>query len=170
MDRRIKHGLWNHPLYMTWNGMMKRCHQPGNPSFPAYGGRGITVCERWRNIVTFVADMASGHIPGLELDRINNDLGYSPDNCRWVTKIENRNNRRKQVTITIGGVTKTSAQWARENGVSVELARCRIKYYGWDPVVAVTTPTLDQHEVVSRATKVAATARTAAKEKRLSAS
>jgi len=146
--------------------MTRRCHDPNNPNYPRYGGRGITVCDRWRDLTNFVADMDAGYAPGLELDRIDNDLGYSPENCRWATKTVQANNKRRLVKITIDGVTKTAAQWARENGVGVELARCRIKYYGWDPVVAVTTPTLTQHEVVSHATKFAAAARTAAKEER----
>jgi hypothetical protein len=149
----LKHGLWKHPLYATWTNMMRRCGNPQDRSWPQYGGRGITVCERWHDVVTFVADMTPGHAPGLELDRIDNSLGYSPENCRWLSRDENRNNMRRQTMVTIDGVTKTSAQWARENGIDREVARCRIKVRGWDPVLAVTLPPLPRHEVISRASK-----------------
>ena len=90
-----------HPLYRVWTGMRARCYQPNSSSYPNYGARGITVCERWDDFNTFIADM--GERPdGCSLDRINNNEGYSPDNCRWASRIQqNRNRRFDWLTNTI---------------------------------------------------------------------
>lgn len=157
----VKHGMRRHRLYERWRNMIGRCHNPNRPDWVSYGGRGIEVCERWQDIANYVADLDATFEPGLELDRIDNNLGYSPENCRWTSRLTQNRNKRNLIKVTIDGVTKTAAEWARENGVNVELARQRIRYYGWDPIQAVTVAALPQHEVVSRATKVAATLRSA---------
>lgn len=83
-------------LYTIWIGMKQRCHNEKNPAYPEYGGRGITVCEEWRNnFPAFYAwAMSSGYRDDLSIDRIDNDKGYSPDNCRWETRITQSYNRR----------------------------------------------------------------------------
>ena len=84
----------DHPLYWLWHGMHQRCANPKHVSFASYGGRGISVCERWSKFDNFLADM--GHRPpGRSLDRINNDGNYEPSNCRWATTAEQLKNRRK---------------------------------------------------------------------------
>ena len=90
----IKHGMRNSVEYRCWRDMIQRCTNLNTKCYPNYGGRGITVCERWRNsFEAFFADM--GPRPeNLTLDRIENDLGYSPDNCRWATLSEQNANRR----------------------------------------------------------------------------
>lgn len=82
--------------YTSWVSMKQRCCNPQNPDFAEYGGRGITVCQAWKHSFdAFYADM--GDRPkGCSLDRINNDLGYSPDNCRWADKWQQANNRRQR--------------------------------------------------------------------------
>lgn len=105
MSNKSHHGATNpnwrggkteHPLYHTYNDMVRRCSSPNHARFADYGGRGITVCDRWReDFWNFVADM--GERPaGRSLDRTDNDRGYSPENCRWATAQEQRANRRRQ--------------------------------------------------------------------------
>lgn len=89
-------GKTKHPLYDIYMDMLGRCRRPTHQRYADYGGRGITVCERWRaDFWSFVADMGE-RPPGRSLDRTDNDKGYSPDNCRWATAKEQRANRRPQ--------------------------------------------------------------------------
>lgn len=136
-EASTKHGLWGHPLYDTWRNMYKRCYDPRNKRFDAYGGRGIVVCDRWHNVQAFVEDLEPSWAPGLELDRIDNDKSYSPENCRWVTHTEQARNKRSLRRITVGGRTMTAAEWARENGLNYGTVLSRLSS-GWDPVEAVT--------------------------------
>ena len=111
----ITHGLTQHRFYKTWKGMVGRCNNPKNSSYKNYGGRGITVCEEWLDVATFVAWAEATHpnIENLTLDRIDNDKGYSPDNCRWVDKTTQAINRRMQKNNTSGvvGVRLRKNKW-----------------------------------------------------------
>lgn len=88
---RTKHGLYRHPLYTVWECMISRCEDIKGKNYKDYGGRGVNVCEDWRKNFKSFYDFSVSHgwRKGLQIDRINNDLGYSPDNCRFVTQIEN---------------------------------------------------------------------------------
>jgi transposase len=109
----------------TWSHMWKRCIDKRVNSYPNYGGRGITVCERWRDFFVFVEDMGRKPEPYSQwsLDRIDNDGNYEPDNCRWATKEQQVNNRSNTIYVTIGGKKKTESQWARH----FDVARSTIK-------------------------------------------
>ncbi len=109
------HKQSNHRLYKTWQGMMTRCYNEKVKSYKDYGGRGIFVCESWHDVKNFIDDMYPTFKEGLTLDRENNDLGYSKDNCRWAKKtIQQRNTRiRKDNTSGYRGVSynKFNKKW-----------------------------------------------------------
>lgn len=116
-----RHGR-RHPIYTAWAGMKDRCYRKKCAGYKNYGGRGISVCEKWRN--DFVAfkewAIAAGHRQGLSIDRIFNDGDYSPENCRWADrKTQNRNSRHCNM-IAIDGETRPLAAW-------LEDTRCKIK-------------------------------------------
>lgn len=100
------HGLTSHKFYHTWNGMVQRCTNPKNKNYKNYGGRGITVCEEWLDIRNFVdwAKATHPNIKGMTLDRIDNDKGYNPENCRWADVITQNINQRIKKNNTSGFV------------------------------------------------------------------
>ena len=128
-------------LYVVWCHMIERCNNPHFQSFANYGGRGIQVCEEWRN--SFVAfrewALANGYDNMLTLDRIDNDGNYEPSDCKWSTNKEQSNNRRTNRRLTYRGETKTMTQWAETIGVSPATFKRRI-YKGWSVSKAIETP------------------------------
>ncbi len=140
-ERRFKHGMARSPVYRVWIQMRSRCSNPNDLSWHNYGGRGITVCDEWNeSFERFMADM--GPRPkGYQIERIDNNLGYSPSNCTWATAKQQRNNQRNNRIIEVDGVKKTMQQWADDLGLSRSTVRSRIERYGWDVKSAVTLPT-----------------------------
>lgn len=111
----LSHGMSGTRVHTIWACMIQRCLYPKHKSYADYGGRGITICERWMKFENFFADM--GEPPdGLTLERGENNGNYEPGNCRWATLIEQANNRRNNVKITAFGKTQTIAVWCRETG------------------------------------------------------
>ena len=133
------HGLSETTEYRAWLNMKQRCFNPNHKFYSHYGGRGITVCDRWLNLDNFLADMGSRPTVKHSLDRINNDADYCFDNCRWATKAEQQNNQRSNRLITIGCVTLTIAQWTKEMGFGETIIFMRLKS-GWSEFDAVMTP------------------------------
>ena len=125
---RTKHGLESNKFYNTWYMMVARCNNPENKNYKNYGARGITVCEEWLDVANFVAWAESTHpnIEGVTLDRIDNDKGYSPENCRWADKITQNINQRVKNTNKSGFVgiswNKKTLTWR----ASITLARVRV--------------------------------------------
>ena len=127
------HGGRYMPEYKVWSGMLTRCRNSNQNSFRHYGGRGVTVCERWLDFSNFISDM--GHRPSAQhqLDRINNDGDYEPSNCKWSTPIEQANNKRSNRRVTVRGVDfKSATEAARLYGVPPKRAQLRLRR-GWTP-------------------------------------
>lgn len=125
--------------YIIWCSMHKRCFNPNCPSYPRYGGRGITVCDEWSSFACFLSDMGSrpeGHC----LDRIDNDKGYSKDNCRWASYQLSGENKRSTRYLTFRGETKSIAGWSRVLGIDHAALRHRLK--NWTIEEALTIPKL----------------------------
>jgi len=141
-DRLTAHSIsysYNYgPLYQTWTDMRSRCHDINNKAYHNYGGRGIKVCKRWDSFGNFLADMGDKPTTGHSIDRVNNNKGYSPSNCRWATRTEQNRNRRapKDNTSGVMGVSfdKRSGKWVayiRAGGVLHGLG-----YYNTIPLAA----------------------------------
>lgn len=129
----------DHPLLRTWDSMKNRCLNKNNKSYHNYGGREITVCDRWLNSFSnFVEDMGPKPTNLHSIDRIDNDGNYEPKNCRWATPKEQANNMRVNVCYTYNGETKTEVEWSRSLGGCRGLIYDRIKR-GWSVERAVTT-------------------------------
>lgn len=124
--------------YNAWFGMRDRCHNPKNISFLSYGGRGVVVCERWRDdFHAFLQDIGRRPRKTDSVDRINNDGHYEPGNVRWATRREQSNNRRTNRFFTVNGRTQTLAEWARERGSNYCTVQYRIRA-GWPVVEALS--------------------------------
>lgn len=126
--------------YSTWDCMKKRCSNPNNNRFYLYGGRGIKVCDRWKSFQLFLLDM--GPCPdGFNIDRINVNGNYEPENCRWAsTKDQALNRRVVYESATINGVTKPVVEWLRETGVLYATFWSRTRRNKWDVIDAITKP------------------------------
>ncbi len=121
LKQHFIHGLSKHPLMKgVWSGMIQRCTNPNEKHFANYGGRGIVVCDEWKNNFYSFYQWAinNGWQKGLHLDRILNDGNYEPVNCRFVTHKANQSNTRKNAWITYNGMNKTKAQWSEHFGIS----------------------------------------------------
>lgn len=134
------------PLYHIWETMRLRCSSPKNKKYYMYGARGIKVCDEWFN--NFIAfrdwSLSHGWEQGLTLDRIDNNAGYSPDNCRWTTHAVQQRNTRRNVYITYQGKTQILADWCTELGLNYKTIQNRI-LNGWDKIRALTEPIHKPH-------------------------
>jgi len=139
VKRSSTHGHSRHPLYAVWCCMIQRCTNPSDKAYPNYGGRGIGICERWTTFEHFWDDMAATWKQGLWIERKNNDLGYSPENCVWETPLIQSKNKRNNTYVTFQGERKTVTEWAKKIRGNTGLVSYRM-LHGWTPEQAVTTP------------------------------
>lgn len=139
-DEHRSHGLSKTPVYSSWLTMRKRCYNEQSPDYPTYGGRGISVCDRWMSFENFYADM--GDRPkGMSLDRIDCDGDYSPENCRWATNTQQARNKRNTRMVTFNGVTKSLRDFCEELSLNCGTVMTRITQLGWSIDRALTVPT-----------------------------
>lgn len=136
------HHLSNTKIYGIWNAMRNRCYYKKGKAYKNYGGRGITVCDEWKNsFETFYKwAMENGYKDGLSIERMDNNCGYSPDNCKWINKGEQAQNRRRNYSVTINGVTKNLTEWCKEYNIDYGLVHNRCHKLHWDFEKALTTP------------------------------
>lgn len=123
-DKKI-HGCSGTPEYQAWKHIMERCYDPDDMMYPNYGGRGIKVCERWKNPKFFVDDMGKRPTKWHSIDRINVDGSYEPNNCKWATRKEQNNNKTNTIYLEYRGFRKNLYDWSIVTGISAGVLRCR---------------------------------------------
>lgn len=122
MRIKLAEGVKRSPEYRTWENIKQRCYNPNYRHYKYYGGKGIEVCERWRDsFQNFLDDMGKRPRGDYSIDRIDGTKGYSPENCRWATRITQQNNKRNNRLLTHDGKTQTMSEWSRE--LNIPLAR-----------------------------------------------
>jgi hypothetical protein len=123
-----KHGKTGSKVYSAWQGMSTRCYYENCVEYHNYGGRGITVCTRWReSFENFYADMGDPPSKEYSIDRIDNDGNYEPENCRWATRKEQSRNRQNNRVITFGGLSMIAADWAEALNLPVGTVYYRLR-------------------------------------------
>ena len=135
------HGLRNTSENSAWSAMNDRCYNPKNPNYKYYGGRGITVCDRWqRSFLSFYEDMGKRPSNLYSLERLDNTLGYSPYNCVWATAKTQSRNKRSNIMLTHEGKTMCLMDWAIRLHIKPVTLYKRISTLGWSDEKALTTP------------------------------
>ena len=143
----MKHGMYGTREYQAWRDMLNRCRRARTKEYPWYGGRGISVCDRWLRFENFLADVGHKPSPEHELDRIDNDGHYEPGNVRWTTRAVQINNRRNTRFVVYRGDRLPLTEAVRRGGdvIHYESAAIRIFRCGWPVDLAVETPPDPNH-------------------------
>lgn len=130
--RNYTHGLTHTRLHNIWGCMVQRCYNNKTPCYNLYGGRGITICDEWRNEFKSFYDwsISNGYADNLTIDRIDVNGNYSPDNCRWVTMKEQSNNRSTNRFLEYNGERHTISEWGELLGIDSETLSSRLRR-GW---------------------------------------
>ncbi len=137
--RLEKHGCSKTKIYDIWKAMIQRCVNPKAQAYKNYGGRGISVCKRWRKFENFLEDMGK-QLPGQQIDRIDNNKSYCKSNCRWSTRKQQQRNKRNNRLITFRGQTKCLIEWSEKLGIDYQVIRIRLRQLNWSIEKALTTP------------------------------
>lgn len=131
-ENALKHGGSHTRLYRIWHGIIRRTEDSKRKEYANYGGRGIRMCQEWRNDFAAFREWAlnNGYSDDLSIDRIDNNGDYTPSNCRWVSKYEQANNRTDTRYLTLNGITKSVREWADETGIPYARLKKRMRL-GW---------------------------------------
>jgi hypothetical protein len=144
---RSTHGMKRTPEYRCWAQLKHRCINKDSQGYADYGGRGITVCDEWKDsFETFFKDMGPRPSPKYSLDRIDNDGPYCKENCKWSTRKEQANNKRSCRILVLGNEAKTVAEWSEVVGLKGQTIRSRLSR-GWSVKDALTTPAKENGRV-----------------------
>lgn len=137
-----KHGMKNTRLYRVWKHMKARCLNPNDKRYKDYGGRGIQICDDWKNdFASFYKwAVSNGYNNNLSIERIDVNGNYCPENCKWIKMAEQAWNKRNSYKLTLNGETHCISEWAQITGIPVTTLTARIKENGWDVEKALTTP------------------------------
>lgn len=139
---KFTHGCYskNKRLYSVWAGMKARCEKEYCHDYLRYGGSGVSVSSEWEDVEKFFLwAFSSGYKDGLTIDRVDSNLGYSPENCRWSTQKENNRNRKSNKIIDFNGRSMTMIEWSELLGISYQALKARL-INGWGVEKALTTP------------------------------
>lgn len=140
-QRLLRHGMRRTVEYTTWESMKRRCYNPNQQAFKRYGLRGIAVCDRWLNsFENFYADMGKKPSPQHSIDRIDNDKGYSPENCRWAINSQQARNTSRNKLLEFDGQSKTIIEWSETLGISQYIISTRLRRDTWCIPCALQTP------------------------------
>lgn len=140
ISHNSKHNESQTPLYRMWISMIHRCENPKHISYKDYGQRGITVCEKWHDFLEFKVWAESTKPDGdFSIDRIDNDKGYCPENCRWASRKEQANNRRSNVRIEYQGEIHNLTEWSEILGFNYKTVHNRMYKLGWSFEKAINT-------------------------------
>lgn len=143
VNGRFKHGRVRTKEYRAWRNAKERCFNPNTHNYENYGGRGITMSERWKNsFENFLADMGNAPSQSHSIDRIDNDGPYSPENCRWATRREQNTNSRN--CLIINGKRVSHGQLAKDHGITQSALQSRLSR-GWTLKRSLNTPMLRTH-------------------------
>jgi hypothetical protein len=137
---RVTHGLKHTLEYGAWTKMKSRCFNSHTKSFPRYGGRGITVCDRWLTFANFISDMGMRPTTQHTIERIDNNGNYCPENCRWATRSEQNVNQERNRKIEFNGKVLCLSEWAAVLGINHGTLVSRMDRNGWSVERAFTTP------------------------------
>lgn len=135
-----KHGMYGTRLYGIWSSMLQRCNNPKAISYKYYGGKGITVCDEWKDASAFLKwAMSNGYSDNLTLDRIDSSKNYCPENCRWITNDEQQRNRCNNHVLEFNGEKHCLAEWGRITGINDVIIGQRLRS-GWSIRDTLTIP------------------------------
>ena len=138
----LRHGMSHTKLYWVWSNIKKRCYNVTDPAYKNYGGRGIKMCDLWKDSFEAFSEWAlnNGYVDGLSIERKDVNGDYCPENCEWIPFNEQQNNRTTCLLYTYNGETKNLAEWCKCFGIPYMTAYTRINRWKWDFERTISEP------------------------------